>query len=114
MKALIIIHIFFKYCFAVQCGSHNNYFCPTNAPCCSKYGYCGTIDHCKPENCVANCPHKTLKNKIKKRRAVSNRQSLRNESISFGELEREQVCNVVSNCRSNNLAALTFDDGIDP
>ena len=101
--------------FGSQCGIFNNFECPADAPCCSKYGYCGSNEHCNPGICVANCfKKKDPKNKLIQKKITLEKSHKTKKSISFSELDRSQIDNLVTKCNKDNVAALTFDDGIHP
>lgn len=36
------------------CNRQNDFWCPSHAPCCSNWGYCGaTANYCAYDNCIA-------------------------------------------------------------
>lgn len=126
--------VFVVLCVVLQCGSVlcncsvKNYNCPDDAPCCSRYGYCGTGDHCKPEICVAGCDRVPENKKsstlafgaskaIKKSQNTDECEESQydgDEAINFEAIPYLKDMGVYMRCSNPKHVALTFDDGIDP
>lgn len=89
-----------------------SYTCPLIAPCCSKYGYCGsTPDYCGPDTCEAGCDFDILE---KAEEARGNGDLRYFKPIEFEHLVQLSALNIFSGCVNSRHAALTFDDGIHP
>ena len=107
------------------CGRDNS--CPANAPCCSKFGYCGSSpNHCARSKCKANCwpgedepknpwLFKSDGEKRKLHREVTMDDfSLTESQIGVYRKKRafpEERFGVFVRCADPGVVALTFDDG---
>lgn len=80
--------------------------CPASAPCLSKFGFCGSREHCLPGICASGC--------YAKRAGDGEDYESSWSVIDYDILRRGEQPGVYSFCKNPMHVALTFDDGLNP
>lgn len=98
-----------------RCGPLNRFKCPESDPCCSKWGYCGAVEHCAPGICIAGCPkHVKGDDEPAAVRLASEMHIDDNAIVPYELIPKLGMPNVHCACKNPKHAALTYDDGVDP
>lgn len=89
-----------------SCGGASGYTCPSNMPCCSKYGWCGSSDQhcgdgCQPS--YGTCTTATPPSQLPSTGGVADIPRPAIGNVPYGQ--------VITSCVNDGDIAITFDDG---